>query len=54
MTELPKSKNKKLQAFGNSEKLIKNYIKEKNLDLNKEKDLKKAIMYLDGVEGASL
>jgi len=54
MVELPKSKSKKLKAFGNSEKLIKDYIKEKDLDLNKEKDLKKVIIYLDGVEGASL
>ena len=54
MTEFPKSKSKKLKAFGNSEKLIKDYIKEKDLDLNKEKDLKKVIIYLDGVEGASL
>ena len=36
------------------DQLIKDYIKEKDLDLNKEKDLKKVIIYLDGVEGASL
>ena len=54
MMEFPKSKSKKLTVFGNSEKLIKDYIKKYNLDLNKEKDLKKAIIYLDGVEGASL
>jgi hypothetical protein len=54
MTELPKSKSKKLKAFGSSEKLIKDYIKKYNLDLNKEKDLKKAIIYLDGVEGAAI
>ena len=54
MVEFPKSKSKKLKAFGNSEKLIKDYIKEKDLDLNKEKDLKKVIIYLDGVEGANL
>jgi hypothetical protein len=54
MMEFPKSKSKKLKAFGNSEKLIKDYIKKYNLDLNKEKDLKKVIIYLDGVEGASL
>ena len=53
MIELPKSKKKKLEAFGNNEKLIKNYIKEQNLDLNKEKDLKKTIIYLDGAQGAS-
>ena len=54
MMEFPKSKSKKLKVFGNSEKLIKDYIKKYNLDLNKEKDLKKVIIYLDGVEGASL
>ena len=54
MMEFPKSKSKKLKVFGNSEKLIKDYIKEKDLDLNKEKDLKKVIIYLDGAEGASL
>ena len=54
MTEFPKSKSKKLKVFGNSEKLIKDYIKKYNLDLNKEKDLKKVIIYLDGVEKASL
>jgi hypothetical protein len=54
MVEFPKSKSKKLKTFGNSEKLIKGYTKEYDLDLNKEKDLKKVIMHLDGVEGASL
>lgn len=56
MTELPKSKKKILKVFGESSSLkpLKNYIKEQNLDLNKEKDLKKAIMYLDGVQGARL
>ena len=54
MMEFPKSKSKKLKVFGNSEKLIKDYIKKYNLDLNKEKDLKKVIIYLDGAEGASL
>ena len=54
MMEFPKSKSKKLKVFGNSEKLIKDYIKKYHLDLNKEKDLKKVIIYLDGVEGANL
>lgn len=54
MMEFPKSKSKKLKVFGNSEKLIKDYIKKYHLDLNKEKDLKKVIIYLDGAEGASL
>lgn len=54
MVELPNSKSKKIKAFGNSENIVKDYVKENNLDLNKEKDLKKVIMHLDGVEGASL
>jgi len=54
IVELPKQKNKKLKAFGKSEKTIKSYAKEYKLDLNKEKDLKKLIMHLDGIEGASL
>ena len=54
MVELPSSKSKKLKAFGNSEKIIKDYTKEYKLDLNKERDLKKVIMHLDGVENASL
>ncbi len=52
--ELPKSKSKKLKAFGNSEKLVKDYTKENDLDLNKEKDLKQIVMYLNSVKGATL
>ena len=54
MYELPNSKSKKLKAFGNSEKIVKDYIKKNDLDLNKEKDLKKVILYLDTVENASI
>ena len=52
--ELPRSKNKKLKAFGGNEKIVKNYAKEHNLDLNNEKDLKKLTLYLDKIEGFSL
>ena len=52
--ELPRSKNKKLKAFGGNEKMVKNYAKEHNLDLNNEKDLKKLTLYLDKIEGFSL
>ena len=52
--ELPRSKNKKLKAFGGNEKIVKNYAKEHNLDLNNEKDLKKLTLYLDKIEDFSL
>ena len=54
MVELPNSNSKKIKAFGNSEKLVKDYVKEHDLDLKKEKDLKKVIKHLDEIEGASL
>jgi hypothetical protein len=44
--ELPKSKNKKIKAFGNDEKIVESYTKEQKLDLNNEKDIKKLIQYL--------
>ena len=52
--ELPRSKNKKLKAFSSNEKIVKNYTKEHNLDLNNEKDLKKLTLYLDKIEDFSL
>lgn len=54
LKEFPKSKKKRLKVFGKSEKLVSKYIKEHKLDISDEKDLKKVIMHLDGVEGASL
>ena len=54
MVELPNSNSKKIKAFGNSEKLVKDYVKEYDLDLKKEKDLKKVIKHLDEIEGANL
>ena len=49
--ELPKSKNKKIKAFGNDEKIVESYTKEQKLDLNNEKDIKKLIQYLDKIQG---
>lgn len=47
--ELPNSKKKILAVFGNSEKELKQYCKENDLNLKEEGDLKKAIMYLDNL-----
>lgn len=49
--ELPKSKNKKLKAFGDDKKIVESYTKEQKLDLNNEKDIKKLIRYLDKIQG---
>ena len=49
--ELPRSKSKKIKAFGDDEKIVKSYTKEQNLDLNNEKDIKKLIQYLDNIQG---
>lgn len=49
--ELPKSKNKKLKAFGDDQKIVESYTKEQKLDLNNEKDIKKLIQYLDKIQG---
>ncbi|PHS63450.1 MAG: hypothetical protein COB12_09125 [Flavobacterium sp.] len=52
--EFPSSKSKKIKVFGEQKDTIKKYVKEKGLDLNKEKDLKKAVIYFDKIEGAKL
>lgn len=52
--EFPSSKSKKIKVFGNRKDVIKAYVKEKNLDLNKEKDLKKVVIYFDKTEGSKL
>ena len=52
--EFPNSKKKILAVFGNSEKELKQYCNENNLNLKEEDDLKKVIMYLDKLENASL
>lgn len=43
--ELPNSKNGKIKSFKNHHKLLKQYIKENNLNINKENDLVKLISY---------
>jgi len=52
--EFPKSKNKRLKVFGNSQAEVKAYIKKNKLNINNEKDLRKIVMYLDSVKGAIL
>jgi hypothetical protein len=44
-TELPNSKNGKVKSFKSHHKLLKQYIKENNLNINKENDLVKLISY---------
>ena len=45
--ELPDSKSKKLKVFGDNKDLVKKFISENRLDINKEKDLKRLVMYYD-------
>tara|TARA_R110002072_G_scaffold142804_4_gene288390 strand:- start:41994 stop:42704 length:711 start_codon:yes stop_codon:yes gene_type:complete len=45
--EFPNSRSKKMKVFGERKDEMKKYINEKRLDLNDEKDLKKAILYFD-------
>jgi len=52
--EFPKSKNKRLKVFGNSQKEVSKYIKENKLNIEKEKDLKRVIIFLDNLENSSL
>lgn len=47
---LPKSNKKKLKVFGNNEKLIKNYVKDNQLNMSDEDDLLKIIKYYDAVD----
>lgn len=47
MVELPDSKKKIYKAFGESENEVKKYCKEGKLDVTKEKDLKRVVIYLD-------
>lgn len=46
--EMPNSRNKKLKVFGNKKDMVKGYVRENRLDLNKEKDLLKAVKHYDG------
>lgn len=52
--ELPSSKSKKIKVFEKNKELVKNYLKEKDLDINKEKDLIRLIIYLDNLEVSEL
>ncbi len=54
MVLLPDSKKKIYKAFGDSENEVKEYCKEKKLDITKEKDLKRVIIYLDNQKNISL
>ncbi|MEL6811132.1 MAG: hypothetical protein AAFP76_07345 [Bacteroidota bacterium] len=45
--ELPASRSKKLKVFGNNKDAIKDYVREKQLDLNIERDLVTVIKHLD-------
>jgi len=54
MVELPNSKKKRFNAFGESEALVKSFTKEKRLDITKEKDLKRVIRYLDNQKNGTL
>lgn len=45
--QMPKSRSKKLKVFKEKQKDVKKYVKEKNLDLNKEEDLLKAVRFFD-------
>jgi hypothetical protein len=48
VVEIPDGSKKKMyKAFGESENDVKNYCKEKGLDITKENDLKRVITYLD-------
>ena len=48
MVEIPDTSKKKIyKAFGESENTVKNYCKDKNLDITNEKDLKRVVIYLD-------
>ena len=48
-TELSTSKSKKIKAFGDLKKDVKNYTKEKKLNINKEKDLIQVVSYIDSL-----
>ena len=47
--ELPSSRKKKLKVFAENENLVKRYVNENKLDLNKEKDLIRVVRYYNGV-----
>lgn len=45
--EMPSSRSKKLKVFGSNKDAIKSYVREKDLDLNDEKDLIRVIKHFD-------
>lgn len=47
--QMPKAKNKKFKVFGKLEDALKEYAKEKRLNINKEEDLKKLIFHYDSL-----
>jgi len=47
--ELPSSKRKMLKVFGSNKDLVKDYIKDKDLDVGDEEDLKRLIKYYDSL-----
>jgi len=47
ITELPNSKNKKIEILHKDKKVTKSYIKKNKLNINKEQDLIKLVKYLD-------
>ncbi len=52
MVEMPEGPKKKMyKAFGERENDVKNYCKEKGLDITKEKDLKRLVRHLDTNKG---
>lgn len=52
--ELPSSKSKLIKVFENNKELVKNYLKEKDLNISNEKDLIKLIIYIDSLEISEL
>jgi hypothetical protein len=47
--ELPSTRSKKLKVFAENKDLIKDYVKEMDLDINEENDLIKIIQYYDSL-----
>lgn len=52
--EVPGSKNKKANVFGNKKDEINKFVKHSDLDLSEEKDFVKAFKYFDSFDDASL
>ncbi|GEQ85296.1 hypothetical protein ULMS_08040 [Patiriisocius marinistellae] len=50
--QLPKSKSKKFNVFGDNKSMIKKYAKKNNLDIDIEKDLIKVMRYYEETNGS--